>query len=159
MSLLQSTSLTVLALLVGAVTADDQPTKSTKRKVEFGVEETINVEGIVLAVTKDSLLLTPTRKAPITLPAHDCLAAGKVHKLVRGPRSYLLSDLKPGDFVCVDTYVENKQTYCVAIQIYERPGGLVPPPQVIDKKYPYHDCQNAFLAKRDKGTPIPDHLK
>ncbi len=143
----------------GTMLADAPAPAKAERKIEFGAEETKGVCGTVLAVTKDSILLAPTGNGPVTLPAHDCLAAGKVHKLVGHPCSYLLSDLKPGDIVALDTYVENKQTYCVAIQIFERPGGLVPPGQIVNKKKPYHEVRNADIAFRDKGTPIPEHLK
>ncbi len=123
MSVVRSCALVFLVVAVSTVHADDKPAKPVERKIDFGVEETRREHGTVLAVTKDSLLLAQTGKPIITLPAHDCLAAGKVHKLVFHSNSYLLSDLKPGDYVALDTYVENKQTYCVAIQIFERPGG------------------------------------
>lgn len=54
---------------------------------------------------------------------------------------------------------ENKQAYCVDIGIFERPEGLIPPSQVVDKERPWYQWQNAQIAFRDKGIPIPDHLK
>ena len=137
----------------------DEPVKPV-RKTAFDVSETISIGGTVIAVTKDSVLLSPDKKALTTYPAHDCLASGKVHKMVSAGRSYRLSDVQAGDFVWLDTIVENKQTFCVAIQIWERPGGLVPPGQVLEKgEKTYHTVRNADIAFRDKGTPIPEHLK
>ena len=54
---------------------------------------------------------------------------------------------------------ENKQVYCVDIGIFERPEGLIPPSQVVDKERPWYQWQNAQIAFRDKGIPIPEHLK
>ncbi len=61
--------------------------------------------------------------------------------------------------VCLYTILGSKQTFCRGVSISERPGGLVPPGQIVDKQKPYHDRRNAQIAFRDKGTPIPDHLK
>lgn len=149
-----------LIVLAGAYTlhAVEKPAEQ-ERKTDFDFTETVSVGGAVLAVTKDSILLSPEGQKPTTYPAHDRLAAGTVHKMAREARSYRLADVKAGDFVRLDTIVENKQTFCVAIQIWERPNGLVPAGQVDDKVNPYHKVRNADIAFRDKGTPVPEHLK
>jgi len=148
------------ALLVASLTLLAEKPVQPVRKTAFDVSETICVGGTVLATTKDTIMLAHDNKVPTPYPVHDCLAAGKVHKLVSPGRSYLLADVKIGDFVWIDTIAENKQIYCVAIQIWERPGGLVPAGQVIEKgAKTYHTVRNADIAFRDKGTPIPEHLK
>ena len=150
---------TCAAILIGTLYAEDTPPAKPVRKTSFQVNETRTVEGTVLAVTKTSILIKKYKGLPTTYPAHDCLAAGKVHKFVRSANSYLLADVQAGDTVYIDTVVEDKQEYCVAIQLTERPRGLIPAGQIVDKERPYHECVNAFRAFRDKGTPIPEHLK
>ncbi len=154
------TLLCASALCVCSVVSAAEPDPPTvKRKVDFDSRETDRVGGIVLTVSNDTILLTTEGKAPTAYPFHDCLAAGKIHKLVTDPRSYLASDVKVGDVVSISTHVENKQVFCVEISIWERPGGLVPPGQIVNKKMPFHERRNADIALRDKGTPIPEHLK
>ena len=147
------------ALFLGVLPADGQQPVQAERQTSFGVGLTGSAEGTVLAVTKDSILITMEKGPPATFPFHDFLAAGKVHKQVRPATSYLASDVRVGDFVDLDTIVENKQTFCVAINIWERPGGSIPAGQVIAKKETYHEVRNADIAFRDKGTPVPEHLK
>ncbi len=149
----------ILMLLIGAVRSEDKQPVKPERKTSFNGTELGSAVGTVLAVTKDSIMIAKEGGGPTTYPAHDFLAAGKVHKLVTPANSYLLSDVKVGDIVDLRTFVENKQTYCVSICIDERPGGLVPAGQVLAKKKTYHEVRNAQIALRDKGTPIPDHLK
>ena len=149
----------VLLLILGSLRADEKQPVKEVRKTSFDVSETGSADGIVLAVTKDSILITMEKAVPKTFPLHDLLAAGKVHKLVRACNSYGIADVKVGDMVELDTILENKQTYCVAICIYERPGGLIPAGQVVALKKTYHEVANARIAFRDKGTPIPEHLK
>ena len=145
-----------IALLSTFVVAQE-PGKPPDRKVDFKINETVPVEGFVLAVGKDTIFMTREGKTPGVYTVHDCLAAGKVHKLTRDANSYLLADIKVGDMITVDAIVENKQPFCVAISISERPGGLIPPSQKPDPKLPYHEKRNAKLEKRDNGTPIPEH--
>ena len=149
----------VLLLILETLRADEKPPVQEVRKTSFDVSETGSADGIVLAITKDSILITMEKGVPKTFPLHDFLAAGKVHKQVRACNSYRLTDIKVGDSVELDTIVENKQTYCVAICIYERPGGLIPAGQVVAQKKTYHEVANARIAFRDKGTPIPEYLK
>lgn len=146
------------ACLAESLRSQERPAEKPERKTAFKFNETIPIGGKVLAVTKDSILIAKDKEPPMTYPAHDCLAAGKVHTLVRPETSYLLVDLKPGDTVFLDTIMEGKQTFCVSIQITERPGGLIPAGQLVDEKLPYHEMRNAQIAFREKGTPIPDHL-
>ncbi len=148
-----------LCIFVGILVADEKPAPNGERKTSFNFGGTAIVGGKVLAVTRDSILIAPERGKPITYPAHDFLAAGQAHKMVRAPNSYLLADLLVGDYVHLDTIIENKQTYCVAITISERPGGLIPAGQVVSKERTYHEVRNAIIALRDKGTPIPEHLQ
>ena len=70
-----------------------------------------------------------------------------------------MSDVEVGDFVALGVITESKQVFCVDICISERPGGLIPPSQIVDKEQPGYQWQNAQIAFRDKGTPIPEHLK
>jgi len=149
----------ILLLLTGDILAEDKQPAKAERKTSFNGTELGSAFGTVLAMTKDSILMTVEKGAPITFPMHDFLANGKVHKLVTPANSYLLSDVRVGDLVDLRTYVENKVTYCVSICIDERPGGLIPAGQVVEKKQPYYEWRNADIALRDNGTPIPDHLK
>ena len=137
----------------------DEPAKPI-RKTDFSPTETVHVGGTVAAVTKDAITMGPDQKAVTVYPAHDRLAAGKFQTSVSAGTSYLLTDRKVGDYIWLETVVENKQTFCIAIQITERPGGLVPPGQVVEKGLKtYHTVRNADIAFRDKGTPVPEHLK
>jgi hypothetical protein len=156
---LHASALFVLLSFAGSLNADDKPPAKGERKTSFNFGGTELIGGKVLAVTKDSILIAPERGKPTTYPAHDFLASGKVHEKVRPANSYLLSDVKVGDYVHLDTIVENMQTFCVAISISERPGGLIPAGQVVAKERTYHEVRNAIIALRDKGTPIPEHLK
>jgi len=149
----------ILTLLSGTIHAEDKQPAKPERKTSFNGTELGSAMGTVLAVTKDSILMTVEKGAPKTFPMHDFLAAGKVHKLVMPADSYLLSDVKVGDIVDLRTFVENKVTYCVSICIHERPGGVIPAGQVVHKERTYHEVRNAKIALRDKGTPIPEHLK
>ena len=153
-------TLAVCVLAATSIGADaQQPGELKERPTAFKRHDTLMVTGTVLAITKDAILMTREKMGPCTFPMHDCLAAGKVHKLVNDGNAYLLSDVKVGDNVSIDTIEENKQSFCVAIQIWERPGGLIPPSHNVNKKMPYHEIRNADIAFRDKGTPIPEHLK
>ncbi len=146
----------LVLLIFGTIRAVDE--KPVERKTSFDVSETGSAEGIVLAVTKHSILISIEKAAPQLFPLHDFLAAGKVHKQVRAANSYLAADVRAGDIVSLETIEENKQTYCVSIQICERPGALVPAGQIVELKKSYHDVRNARIAFRDKRTPIPEHL-
>ena len=157
--ILKLSALFALVLSIGCLRAEDKQPAKPERKTSFNGTELDTAMGTVLAVTKDSILMTLEKGVPKTFPMHDFLAAGKVHKLVTPANSYLLSDVKVGDIVDLRTFVENKVTYCVSICIWERPGGLIPAGQVVEKKQPYYEWRNAYIAFRDKGTPIPDHLK
>ena len=148
-----------LLLLAQTSVADEKPSATPARKLDFEIHERERSYGTVLAVTKTSILICDERKGPVSFPFHDRLAAGGVHKKVCAASSYRASDIKVGDLVISGLMTENKQVFCVDLSIRERPGGLVPPGQVIDKKYTYHERLNAELAFRDKGTPIPEHLK
>ncbi len=153
------TILVVAAFCVLPIPASHAEEKKPTRKVDFDMVETKTMVGTLLTATKDAVTLSLSG-GPVTIyPVHDCLAAGKYHAKVYSARSYRLQDVEPGDLLFFGTIVENKITYCVDFTIRERPGGLVPPPQIIDKKQPYHDRRNAEIAFRDKGTPIPEHLK
>ncbi len=157
--ILKLLALFALVLSIGCLRAEDKQPAKAERKTSFNGTELGSAFGIVLAMTKDSILMTVEKGASITFPMHDYLAAGKVHKLVMPADYYLLSDVKVGDLFDLRTYVENKVTYCVSICIDERPGGLVPASQIVEKKQPYYEWRNDYIAFRDKGTPIPDHLK
>ncbi len=137
----------------------DEPAKPV-RKTDFSPTETTHVGGTVVAVTKDAITMGPDKKAVTVYPAHDRLAAGKFQTSVSAGTSYLLTDVKVGDIVWLETVVVNEQTFCISIQISERPGGLVPPGQIVEKGLKtYHAVRNAEIAFRDKGTPVPEHLK
>ncbi len=139
--------------------ADEKPNETPTRKVDFGPLEQKLDCGTVLAITKDSILIVDRRKPPVSYPFHDRLAAGTVHKKVTESMSYLVADIQAGDLVSLGVITENKQKFCVEIGIHERPGGILPPGQVVDKERPWYQWQNAQFAFRDKGTPIPEHLK
>ena len=114
-----------------------------------------------MAITKDSILISEVGKAPASYLFHDRLAAGTVHKLVVAATSYRVSDIKVGDLVTLGLVKENKQNYCIDLSVRERPGGLVPPGQAVEPGagFTYYRWQNAQIAFRDHGTPIPEHLK
>ena len=137
----------------------EEPAKPV-RKTDFSPTETVHVGGTVVAVTKDAITMGPEKKAVTVYPAHDRLAEGKFQTSVSAGTSYLLTDVKVGDYIWLETVVVNEQTFCISISIWERPGGLVPPGQVVEKGLKtYHTVRNADIAFRDKGTPVPDHLK
>ncbi len=150
--------------LAQSLSAADKPIETSTRKVDFnsGDRDRGWASGKVLAVTKTSILIVPEledRKPPTSFPFHDRLASGTFQKGRIGETStYRVCDVEVGDLVSLGTFTENKQVYCVDIGIFERPGGLIPPSQVVLKQRPWYQCQNAQIAKRDKGTPIPEHL-
>ena len=152
----------MLALAV-CISAADKPTETPTRKVDFDFGDVKLASGRVLAVTKTSILIdcqnTGGGKGPTSFPFHDRLAAGTVHKKVAEASSFRVCDVEVGDWVSLGTTTENKQVYCVDIFISERPGGFVPPSQVIKKERPWYQWQNAQIAFRDLGVPIPEHLK
>ncbi len=148
-----------LLLLAPTYGDDEKPPGARARKVDFEIHEREHSCGTVLAITKTSILINDERKGPLSFPFHDRLAAGGVHKKVCAATAYLVSDIKVGDIVISGLMTENKQVFCVDLSIRERPDGLVPPCQLSEKKCPYHECRNAEIAFRDKGTPIPEHLK
>ena len=147
-----------LCLVHSAATAVDAPVQST-RPVDFGLAQRESTYGQVLAVTKDSILICEPEKKPASYPFHDRLAAGTVHKKVVEATSYRVADIKAGDFVSLGLVKENKQDYCVDLAIRERPGGLIPAGQIVNKDRPAYQWMNAEIAFRDKGIPIPEHLK
>jgi hypothetical protein len=138
--------------------AEDPKPAPKERTIDFHRHEIYSLGGTVMAVTKETIMISPEGKPPVTLTFHDRLAAGGIQKHACAATSYLVSDVKVGDLVSLPTITENKQLYCVEISIWERPGGLVPPGQIVDKKQTFHDVRNAENAFRDKGTPIPEHL-
>lgn len=149
----------VLGLVLNTAVAGNTPAKPTEKQVDFDTVELKSTYGQVLAVTKDSILICEPEKKPASYPFHDRLAAGTVHKKVVEATSYRVSDIKAGDFVSLGLVKENNQDYCVDLAIRERPGGLLPPGQVVNKERPWYQWKNAQFALRDKGTPIPEHLK
>ena len=138
--------------------AEDPKPAPKERTIDFHRHEIYSLGGTVTAVNKETITISPEGKPFVTLTFHDRLAAGGIQKHAGPAKSYLVSDVKEGDLVSLSTITENKQLYCVEISIWERPGGLVPPGQIIDKKHPFHERRNAENAFRDKGTPIPEHL-
>ena len=151
---------TVLAFIAASVFGDEKPGTAPARKLDFRLTETTGDCGWVLAITKDSILICDTgKKVPVAYPFHDRLSAGRVHKEVAEANSFRVCDVEVGDLVTIRFIKENKQAYCVELGICERPGGLIPPSQVINAKRPWYQWQNAQIAFRDKGTPIPEHLK
>ncbi len=155
-------SVALLACPTALLTAEEKPPPKRERAIDFNGTQTRSTVGIVLAATKDSIMIVDTEdkeKCVTTYPAHDRLAAGTVHKCVTPGFSYLLTDVRAGDIVLVETFIEAKITYCVAICIHERPGGTIPPGQLVRKTKPYHEVRNAKIALRDMGTAIPEHLK
>ena len=139
--------------------AEDPPKPAPKERViDFHIHEMEFVGGTVVAITKESIMISPEGKALVTIPFHDRLAAGGIQKHACAGCSYLVGDVKVGDLVSLSTIIENKQLHCVEISIWERLDGLVPPGQIVDKKQPFHERRNVENALRDKGTPIPEHL-
>lgn len=153
--------ITVAMLLVSPLSsAADKPADAPARKVDFDIAERTYRCGRVLAVSETSILIDVERKIGVTsIPFHDCLAIGKVHKKVVEGTSFKVSDIKVGDLVALGVITENKHVFCVDISISERPGGLLPPGQIVNKDRPWYQWRNAEIAFRDKGTPIPEHLK
>ena len=149
----------VLSLMLSTAVAGDTPAKLIEKQVDFDAIQLKTTYGQVLAVTKDSILICELEKKPASYPFHDRLVAGTVHKKVVEANSYRVSDIKAGDFVSLGLVKENNQDYCVDLAIRERPGGLIPAGQVVDKERPWYQWKNAQIAFRDKGTPIPEHLK
>ena len=148
-----------LGILPSAASADDKPTALPTRQIDFDVIQRQSAFGKVLAITKDSILISPEGKPPVSYPFHDRLASGTVHKKVVEATSYKVSDIEAGDFVNLGLIAENKQNYCVDLNIVERPGGRIPAGQIVDKNRPWYQWVNAEIALRDKGIPIPEHLK
>lgn len=145
-------------LCVRVIPANETPKETSSRKIDFDLIEKKQDCGTVLAVTKDSIMIVNRGKAPVSYPFHDRLAAGTVQKKAGQSSSYLASDIKVGDLIGVGLVNENRQDFCVDLSICERPGGLIPPGQIVDKKMPWHEWQNAQIAFRDKGIPIPERL-
>ena len=149
-----------LTLLIITVSMPaDKPEETPKRKVDFEVRETNFVGGTVLTVNKDSIMIVEPRKPPVNYPFHDRLASGTVQKKANESHSHFVSDIKVGDIVTLGIVDENKQKFCIDLSIYERPGGEIPPTQVVDKERPWYKFRNAEIAFRDKGIPIPEHVK
>ena len=156
---------TVAILLVSALSyAADKPQEPPKRKIDFDASELKFASGRVLAVTKTSIMIkvenSGTPSGVKTFPFHDRLASGTFQKGIVGESStYLPTDVQAGDIVSLGVITENKQVFCVDISIGERPDGLIPASQVVDKERPWYQWMNAQIALRDKGIPIPEHLK
>ena len=154
---------TVAILLVSALSsaADKPADPPTKRKVDFDAPELNLASGRVLAITKNSIMIDVERQQGVkTFPFHDRLASGTFQKGIVGESStYLPTDVQAGDIVSLGVITENKQVFCVDISIGERPDGLIPASQVVDKERPWYQWMNAQIALRDKGIPIPEHLK
>ena len=146
-----------------SISAADKPAEAPIRKMDFnfGDRDRDSTAGKVLAVTKTSILIIPEEKKPPTsYPFHDRLASGTFQKgQVGESRTYRVCDVEVGDIVVLGTFTENKQIFCVDLGIFERPGGLIPPSQVVTKERPWYQWMNAQIAFRYLGIPIPEHLK
>ena len=74
---------------------------------------------------------------------------------------YLLDDVQVGDSVDLHLVRVGKYDRVIAVQIFDRPKGKVPPSRV--KLRPegqrYHDARNALIANKKFGTPLPKFLQ
>jgi hypothetical protein len=133
---------------------------------KFAGRATQSVCGRVSAVTKTAITITLLRdgnnlktNAVLTLPFHHRLACGSLNLLESESYIYRRDDVKVGD--CVDLrLVLDKIQYCASINIWERPGGKLPPtflsrPTDWQANYEMLNALNAF--ERDK-VPMPSHL-
>ena len=128
-------------------------------KLDFDGSELVQTAGTVLALTDAEITIRDERKTVVAYPFHDRLADGIVHKKATEANSYRRYDVRVGDRVTLGLATENSKVFCVELSLTERPGGDVPAGVVVDQKRPWYQCRNAEIAFRDKGTPIPEHLK
>ena len=73
---------------------------------------------------------------------------------------YRRDDVKVGDLVDLRTRIYNKIDYCVSINIWERPGGKIPPTFLSRPTdwQPNFEERNARRAFELDKVPIPSHL-
>lgn len=117
------------------------------------------VRGVVVSVNGDATItIVPDGQAKAkSYPLHDHLKAGRHQPKASAGFSYHTGQLQKGDVVSLHTYGEWKATYCVDIQIWKRPGGLVPmsPADTPGQPGAYHDMRNQQIAREARGVPKP----
>ena len=128
-------------------------------KLDFDEGEVVITAGTVLALTDAEITIRDKQKTVVAYPFHDRLADGIVHKKVTEANSYRRYDVRVGDRLTLGLATESSKVYCVELSITERPAGDVPAGVIVDQKRPWYQWQNAQVALRDKGIPIPEHLK
>ena len=74
---------------------------------------------------------------------------------------YLISDVKVGDIVDLNIVKVGEFYRAFTVQIFERPGGLVPPSRFKLRKEGerYHDMRNASIANEKFGVPLPEFMR
>jgi hypothetical protein len=116
-------------------------------------------EGVVDKVTCDSIEMLDKKTNVVTVfPAHDALAAGKVHEGTRDTFGYRLKDVKVNDVVLIGVATEGGKQFCAEICIRERPGGEIPESQSPAQR-PYHLKRQAEIDAEQKGIPVPANLR
>lgn len=129
-----------------------------KPKHVFENGDIVHAEGVVVTISDESIVLAvPGEKVPRQYPAYYHLRMGKPRPGVSEGWGYRMSDVRIGDLVCLGIHRENKQDFCVQINISVRPNGLVPPSPVVDPelKKRYHVMRNESIANQRFGIPIP----
>ncbi len=74
---------------------------------------------------------------------------------------YLIRDVKVGDIVDLKIVKVGEFYRAYTVQIFERPGGLVPPSRFKLRKEGerYHDMRNATIANQKFGVPLPEFMR
>lgn len=140
-----------------------QPPWAPKLVMPWEVPVECNIiDGVVLDVSDKFIEIQPKGGGkPVKFPPHILLATGKVVVWEQDAHAYLLADVKKGDIVAVATGRPSPEDVVQAfyIMIRERPGGRIPPPRKLTGMCMYHRDEQALIDHRDKGTPLPEHLR
>ncbi len=134
--------------------------------------------GIVAEIDAESMtILTPHSREPETIPPKEYklypvrrLVEGKVLDNVAAAQSYLLQDVKKGDYISAASVVDDddKKRYCLAISISRRPGDVLPKGQITkndEGRYGKESLLNDIDNKKDvddaeiKKYFCPVHIK
>lgn len=134
--------------------------QSAARSVEFTRDGYI-----ITPVDGDRVTVVREKQALRELHACEHLLQGKYASDSLASYSYLISDVRVGDFVALEYKVVEDRFFIHAISIIRRPKGRVPPAPG-EQEFPilktyvrHHERMNAEQDWEEKGIPIPEKIR
>ncbi len=120
----------------------------------------VRKSGTVMAVGKDFIEVRAVGETEaVRYLAHEILSSGRIIYWEPDGYCYLLGDVKVGDEVGMGTGTLRDTNFALFVCITRRPGGKIPPSRNPDESRPYHEYRQARIDYKEKGIPIPEHLR